>query len=64
MTSVKDIKTLENFSLIKFAFLIWVLCFNVYYIECNTFMNRTQIGPLVILTFLSITFIIIKIKKR
>ena len=55
-------KILENFNLIKFAFLLWILCLNIYYIECNTSWKRMQIGPIVLLSFLFITFIIIKIK--
>ena len=64
MICTKNIETLENFSLIKFTFLLWVLCLNVYYIECNTYWKRIQIGPIVILTFLSITFVITKIRKK
>jgi hypothetical protein len=64
MMYTKNIEILENFNLVKFTFLLWVLCLNVYYIECNTYWKRTQISPVVILTFLSITFIITKIRKK
>lgn len=64
MMYTKNIEVLENFNLVKFTFLLWVLCLNVYYIECNTYWKRTQISPVVVLTFLSITFIITKIRKK
>ncbi len=64
MMYTKNIEILQNFNLVKFTFLLWVLCLNVYYIECNTYWKRTQISPVVILTFLSITFIITKTRKK
>ena len=64
MMYIKSIEILENFNLVKFAFLLWVLCLNVYYIECNTYWKRTQISPVVVLTFLFITFIITNKEKK
>ena len=62
-TCTEDIKILADFSIIRFALLGWLLCLNIYYIECNTNWERPQISLVVILTFFSIVFIITKIRR-
>ncbi len=60
----KSIKILKDFDLVKFTFTIWFLSLITYSIECNTSWPRIQIGPLVLLLFLLIKFLIRRKGKK